>query len=78
MFKYVFKLIASRAVRRKSKTSVMVVLTALSVCSQHVCVLVQMLTHSSLPGHITNNWPLEYQSQPCWPLPDTPKSQAGC
>ncbi len=46
-----------------AKTSAMTVLTASSVCSLHVCVLVKLLTRSSLPGHITNNWPSEYQSQ---------------
>lgn len=61
-----------------AKTSVMMVWTALSVCSQHARVLVKLLTRSSLPGHITNNWPSEYQSQPSRPLPDTPESQSGC
>lgn len=53
-----------------AETSAMMVLTALSVCSQHVCVLVKLLTRSSLPGHITNNWPSEYQSQPCQTRPN--------
>ena len=58
--------------------SVMMVWTALSVCSRHACALVKLLTRSSLPGHISNNWPSEYQSQACWPPPDTPESQCGC
>ena len=75
MFKYALKLILSKAVRR---ITVMMVWTALSVCSLHRRVLVKLLTRSSLPGRITNNWPLEYQSQACWPLPDAPESQSGC
>lgn len=61
-----------------AKTSVIMAQTAFSVCSQRACVLVKLLTRSSLPGHNTNNWPMEYQSQPCWLLSDTPKSQRGC
>lgn len=54
-----------------AKTSVIMGETASSVCSQHAQVLVKLLTHPSLPGHITNIWPMEYQAKPCWLLPDT-------